>query len=299
MSFVERLRRLSQIRFFTLIFASAWLGAGLLTGCQTASSDSNSVVVTPINPTDPGTKDTVKANSADTASLRILSPKGGDVYALGDSLHVTATASGNDQGTINAIDVFLSPDGGLTWGTLSDQSLPVVAQSSVNFSWKIPTLFTANGKIFSLAENSNCMIRIAQRNTSDPLKAAVSGRFMIEDTVFIRLTYPLGGESIKVGDSVRITWTVKDDPTDPVNAVDVMITADSGKLWAYLRSQGSITPDSPQWGNFIWKVTDSVSSSGLKMNLVDNPGVSIKVEQYSSQDPKKRCQSDRISISRP
>lgn len=294
MRFIRQYRCLPPIGSITLSFVLA----GLFSGCQSVTSDPNPVVVTPIDSTKPGSKDSVKVKPSDTASLSLLSPKGDEIYALGDSLHVTATAEGNEQGTINAVDVFLSPDGGQTWGALSDRPLSVDALSSMDFSWKIPASFAANGKTFSLAENRRCMIRIAQQNTDDPLKTSVSGLFMIEDTVSIRLTHPLGGESFKVGDTLHFIWTVKDDVSDPVYAVDVRISADSGETWAFLRA-GSITSESAYWGRFPWIVRDSITVSGKKTNIVGSPGVCFRVEQYSSPDPDKRFQSGMISILPP
>jgi hypothetical protein len=285
--------------FFPIVpLTVAFLSVGFFCGCQTPSTDPNPLVVPPMDTTQAGSKDSANADPNDKASLSLLSPKAGEAYKLGDSLHITAEIKGNGKGTINAIDYSLSPDGGRTWGALSDLSLAVDARSSLDFSWKIPTFFTANGKTFSLAENDGCMIRIAQHNTSDSQKISFSGRFMIEDTVFIRLTYPLGGESFKVGDTLPITWTVKDDPANPVDAVDVMASPDSGKTWAYLRP-GSILPESPSWERVPWIVPESLSVFGNKTGLVGNPGVCIRVEQYSTPDPKHRFRSGMISISRP
>lgn len=294
MHFIRRNRGLPPIGSLALSFALA----GLFSGCQSSSSDPNLVVVTPIDSTKPGSKDSVKVDPIDKASLMLLSPKGGESFTLGDSLHVTASAEANEQGSINAVDVFLSPDGGQTWEALSDPPLSLTSPSSMDFSWKIPAYFTANGKTFSLAENDSCMIRIAQRNTVDPLKTSVSGLFKIEDSVSIRLTHPLGGESFKVGDTLYFSWTVKGDVPDPVYAVDVRISPDSGKTWGFLKSS-SITSDSPNWGRFPWIVRDSIVIQGNKTNIVGNPGVCFRVEQYSSTDPKMRFQSGLVSILSP
>jgi hypothetical protein len=178
---------------------------------------------------------------------------------------------------------------------LSHQPLPVAAESQIYYAWKIPAYFTADGKVSSLAENGECVIRVAQRNTGDSLKTSISGKFLIEDTVFIRLASPLGGESFRVGDTLRIAWSTKYDPEFPVDAVDVKMSADSGKTWAYLRP-GSILPESRYWGLFPWVVADSISVLGKKAGIVGNPGVCVRVEQYTTTDPKHSFQSGMISI---
>lgn len=268
----------------TSILASVWIS--FIAGCQSESSDPNPLVVTPIDTT------------RDKASLTLLTPEVGDSYKLGDSLHVTATVEDNDKGTIDSVDVFLSPDGGNTWGAISDRSHPVDRNVTFTFSWKIPAYFKAGGKSFLLAQNSNCMIRIAHKGTLDSLKITTSVKFQIEDTVFLRLTYPLGGETFRVGDTARITWITKFDDNLPVEAVDVKISPDSGKTWANFRAS-SITTNDPGWRRFPWIVTDSITIRGQKLNIVGNPGVCIRVEEYTSMDPKTRFQSGMISIIRP
>lgn len=101
----------------------------------------------------------------------------------------------------------------------------------------------------------------------------------------IVLKTPKGGETFKVGDTLWVTWTVKDDPSDPINAVDPMLSHDDGKTWTALRT--SIPPDAPSWLRWGWAVKDSLTIGGVKTSLVGNTQLRLKVQQYSTQDPKK------------
>lgn len=104
----------------------------------------------------------------------------------------------------------------------------------------------------------------------------------------IFLSTPKGGESFKVGDSLRVKWTVKEDPSDPVDNVDVLLSPDDGMTWAFLRgSAGSIKTDSPFWGNYTWKIKDTLTVGTVKHPLAGNAKCRVRVMQYSTSDSKE------------
>ena len=109
-----------------------------------------------------------------------------------------------------------------------------------------------------------------------------------DSNALITLTSPKGGETFKIGDTLWITWTTR-DATDPVEAVDPLISPDSGKTWINMRSSGSIPMNSPSWGRWGWQVKDTVThvSSQTKYPLAGNAKVFVKVQQYQSSDPLK------------
>lgn len=108
----------------------------------------------------------------------------------------------------------------------------------------------------------------------------------------ITLTKPVGGETYKVGDSLKVTWTIKDDPSDPIDAVDVLLSPDDGMTWGYLRS-GSITPLSASWQNFAWKIKDTLVVNTVKVALAGNAKCRVRVMQYSTADSKEISTSAR------
>jgi hypothetical protein len=102
-------------------------------------------------------------------------------------------------------------------------------------------------------------------------------------TGLITLTSPRGGESVKVGETVHIKWTVKVDDQAP-NAVDPQLSLDTGKTWLNIR-QGSIPDNSVMWGDFPWLV-DSVKVSSVKVPLAGKQ-VLLRVAQYNTSLPEQ------------
>jgi hypothetical protein len=112
----------------------------------------------------------------------------------------------------------------------------------------------------------------------------------------IAITSPKSGESFKLGDSMHVKWTVKDDANAP-DAVDLQISNDSGKTWIFIRT-GSIPNTSiKSWGDYAW-VVNSPLPSGLTVDLVGKP-VRIRVMQYTTSDPKKIATSGTIAVTAP
>lgn len=105
----------------------------------------------------------------DNSEIVLLTPKGGETFHVGDSLKVTWKLQGNGSKDIIAVDVELSPDNGKTWGLFLSVSAiyPDNAQWE-NFSWKIPGTFNFLGTPITLANNSQCLLRVEQYSTLNP-----------------------------------------------------------------------------------------------------------------------------------
>lgn len=112
----------------------------------------------------------------------------------------------------------------------------------------------------------------------------------------ITLSSPKGGETYRIGDTVWVEWTVK-DVANPVDAVDPMLSADSGKNWVNLKS-ASIAVGTLSWGRWGWKVPDSVRSSTGYIRLAGR-SVKLKVEQYSTSDSLKMAHSGFFTLTAP
>lgn len=104
-------------------------------------------------------------------------------------------------------------------------------------------------------------------------------------TGFITLTSPKGGETYKVGDTLRVTWSVTDD-LDAPDAVDVKISADGGTSWGWINRKSISKEDVPTtWPSFKWAVTESTLIAGVQVGLIGKD-VLVRVLQYSATDPK-------------
>jgi hypothetical protein len=104
----------------------------------------------------------------------------------------------------------------------------------------------------------------------------------------ITVSSPRAGSTWKVGDSLEVTWTVKEDPAKVVDAVDIFLSPDGGTNWIALNPTGSIPPASAKWGDFKFALMDSIYSPDLnaKLELKGRKTCRVKVEQYSTQDPE-------------
>jgi len=113
--------------------------------------------------------------SADSSQIVLLTPKGGETFHVGDTLKVTWKVQGKGLTDIAAVDVELSPDNGKTWGLyLSVSSIfPGTAQWE-NFFWKIPSTFDFVGTTITFANDSQCLLRVEQYDTSDPNQISVT-----------------------------------------------------------------------------------------------------------------------------
>ncbi len=111
---------------------------------------------------------------------------------------------------------------------------------------------------------------------------------VIDPNAPITLISPKGGETFHVGDTMWVKWTVKDDPVSPITAVDLMISADSGKTWGYAKS-GSVADDVKGWGNFPY-VVSSTTDDGKHTSLI-SARCKFRVQLYATLDVTKMATS--------
>lgn len=107
-------------------------------------------------------------------------------------------------------------------------------------------------------------------------------------TKLIVVSSPTTGSTWKIGDSLKVDWTVKAsaDPNKLADALDVLLSPDGGANWQIL-NKGSISPDNAaQWGKYRWKIPDSLlfKATGAKVSLKSATHCRIRVEQYSTAD---------------
>ncbi|MDB5105922.1 MAG: hypothetical protein JWP91_3611 [Fibrobacteres bacterium] len=113
----------------------------------------------------------------------------------------------------------------------------------------------------------------------------------------VTLTSPKGGETFKVGDSLRVKWSVK-DVADAPDAMDVELSPDGGKSWGYIHS-GSISNTMLIWGNYAWAVKDSLLINGAKVGLIGKQAL-IRVKPYVNPQPATTATlSTAINITAP
>ncbi|MBW8888920.1 MAG: hypothetical protein JF616_14290 [Fibrobacteres bacterium] len=115
------------------------------------------------------------------------------------------------------------------------------------------------------------------------------------DSTEILLTYPKGGESFKIGDTLRVKWKLCNYGPSEITAVDPLFSPDSGKTWCFLQ-QNSIPVGSASFGNYAWKIPDSIGLQGVFFQLKNNPKCRFRVEQYTPVSEKQRSTSGIFTI---
>lgn len=100
------------------------------------------------------------------------------------------------------------------------------------------------------------------------------------------LLAPVGGEKLFIGDTLTVKWALQGHGVDEVNAVNVLLSPDSGATWINLTP--SITPaDLLIWTKFPWPVKESITHLGITHPLKDNAKILFKIMQYSTADANK------------
>lgn len=115
------------------------------------------------------------------------------------------------------------------------------------------------------------------------------------DGTQILLTAPKGGEAFKVGDSLRVKWKLCNSGPTEINAVDLLLSPDSGATWCFMRVS-SLPIEDARFGNYAWKIPDSISLQGEWFRLKNNAKCRVRVEQYSTSDEKQRSTSAAFTI---
>jgi hypothetical protein len=116
----------------------------------------------------------------DGTQILLTSPKGGETFKIGDSLHVKWKLCNSGPIDINAVDPMLSPDGGTTWCYLKQNSIPIGAAGFGDYAWKIPDSITLQGEWFQLKGNAKCRIKVEQYSTYDAKQISIGGVFTIK-----------------------------------------------------------------------------------------------------------------------
>jgi hypothetical protein len=116
-----------------------------------------------------------------------------------------------------------------------------------------------------------------------------------DDGTQILLTSPKGGETFKVGDTLRVKWKLCNTGPSEINAVDPMLSPDGGTTWCFMKTS-SIPPEDVAFRNYAWKIPDSIQLQGVWFQLRNNANCRVKVEQYSTSDEKQRSIGNTFTI---
>jgi hypothetical protein len=199
----------------------------------------------------------ISNNYFSITGIGISSPVEGVTWNCGSSHDITW----NYTGSFTNVKIEYSTDSGVTWNTIVTSTL-----NDGTYTWTVANTPTTAAKI-----------RIS--NASGGTPSATSAAFNIKSVIGV--TAPNGGESLTVGDSSGITWSV----TGSVSNVKIEYSTDNGSTYtAVTESEGAandgiVTND----GSFSWTVPDTISSLCL-----------VRISDVDSGHPASSDTSDAV-----
>jgi len=165
----------------------------------------------------------------DTGTLGLVSPNGGERWAVGSIQQVEWNSSGN----IDSVNLMLSQDNGRSWESFA------VVENSGNFDWQIPDL-----------PSDSCRVRVADQQDNFPEDES-DAVFTIYRAPAVVLS-PNGGERWLAGSTESITWFTDGS----VDSVMLELSTDHGQNWAGIAQN-------PNTGDYALQVPNVVSDSCL------------------------------------
>jgi hypothetical protein len=103
---------------------------------------------------------------ASTGLITLTSPKGGETFVMGETVHIKWTVKVDDKAP-NAVDPQLSLDTGKTWLNIRSGSIPDNSILWGDFPWLVDSVKVSGTAKVSLAGKA-VLVRVIQYNTLDP-----------------------------------------------------------------------------------------------------------------------------------
>jgi predicted methyltransferase len=175
--------------------------------------------------------------------VQLLTPNGGNNIGAGSTYYITWTSA-----NVTNVNLELSLNGGTNWTSIVT-SLP--AGSGV-YAWSVPASASTTARV-RISSTSNASIN----DMSD-------ANFTIDQTPFVQLTSPNGGNTIAAGSIFNITWTYGN-----VSNVNLELSLNGGSSWS------SIVSNLPAGsGSYSWTVPASASATA-KVRISNSANTSI------------------------
>lgn len=189
-------------------------------------------------------------------SLTVISPNGGEEFASGSTVDIIWD-SPEGAATFN---LMYSVNGGLSWSLIAGNITETI------YNWTVPALRNNRSRCLVKVTGFDLVGRKVSSDKSDSY-------FRIE---VIKLKTPNGGEVLKSGDIIEITWQVNKTSAD-VAQIIFYCSLDDGMSW----TRKGVTVPGPV-SSFDWQVpgVDGVKfKSRVKIVLKDTAGNEIGTDQ--------------------
>ena len=164
-------------------------------------------------------------------AVTVVSPNGGETLEAGSTTNISWTFAG----AVDSVNIEYSTDNGVTW-----ISVARAAANNSPYNWTTPRVTTKLG-------------RIKISDADNPLVLDVSDRPFDIEIHTITISSPNGGETLKGGEIVPISW----NSSGTINNVAIDYSLDAGQTWS------SIVNSTPNDGNYNWQIVDAQTSTGL------------------------------------
>lgn len=163
------------------------------------------------------------------ASLRIVSPNGGELLQAGSSHTITWTSQ-----NVGLSKIQLTANNGLTWTDVAT-NLNVDANGNGRYNWTLPLDVSS----------SNCRVRIVE-NSSQSVNDQSDNTFAITNSSVIVLTSPVGGEKLYIGRSYEIKWQ-----STNIQTLRIEYSSDNGVNWNIITSNAAANA-----GKYVWQISN-------------------------------------------
>jgi hypothetical protein len=181
---------------------------------------------------------------APSASVTLISPNGGNVWASGSTYNITWTSI-----SISNVGLSYSIDNGASWTTI----ITSTNASTGSYAWTVPN-----------TPSTQCLVKVSNADSgTNGLPFDDSNANFTITTPFITVTSPNGGQTWTVGDYKYITWN-----SAGVGNVKVDYSTNNGTDWV------EIINSTTNFGYYYWLVPNTPSlSCKVRVSDVNNGAV--------------------------
>ena len=169
--------------------------------------------------------------SAQSASITVVSPNGGESWAVGSTQTITWTTTG----TVGNVKIQYSFDNSGTWTTIAAN-----ISNTGSYTWTVPN-----------TPSPQCLVKISEAADGSPSDTSDATFTIVpQSSESITITSPNGGENWNAGSLYPVTWTT----TGTVGDVKIQYSPDNGSTWL------DVISATGNDGLYNWTVPTTLSS---------------------------------------
>lgn len=102
----------------------------------------------------------------------------------------------------------------------------------------------------------------------------------------IIITYPKGGETFFVNDSLHVKWSLQGAGLTDVSSINIELSLDSGRTFATILGK-SIAIDDAGFGDYAWKIPAMIMRGGAAQPLAGRKDLFFRVKEYNPSGPNQ------------